>query len=63
MSERPGDMVSTYVEIAGLGGYPFMQCSHVIHRRDLSDLGEPYLSAVKAARERHDQATGRAVAG
>lgn len=43
-------MTSTFVYIRGKGDWPFIEASYVIHREDLSDLGEPYLSAVKQAR-------------
>jgi hypothetical protein len=48
---EPSDMTWTYVRIFSDHAYPFVEASHVYHREDLSDLDEPYLSAVKAARE------------
>ena len=53
------DMVSTFVRWprnvhgdAMIGGeaVPFLFDGAVIHKADLSDLGEPYLSAVQAVR-------------
>ncbi len=42
---------STWVVMRDDGrGWPFPSASHVIHRRDLSDLAEPYLSVVRNAR-------------
>lgn len=43
-------MVVTYVTIRGEGEFPFTEASYVMHREDLSDLREPYLSAVREAR-------------
>lgn len=43
----------TYVSIAQSMGesspYPFHMTGYVMHKPDLSDLGEPYLSAVREA--------------
>jgi hypothetical protein len=41
-------MQATTVWITGPGEWPFTEISTVWHRPDLSDLGEPYLSAVVA---------------
>lgn len=48
------EMTSTYVSIRGPGDWPFTECGYVLHRRDLTDLGEPYLSAVREARAVRD---------
>ena len=48
------DMTTTTVTIRGQGDYPHAEIATVFHRVDLSDLGEPYLSAVKAARAERD---------
>jgi hypothetical protein len=50
------DRVWTYVTVRTDHDYPWTLAGFVSHRRDLSDLGEPYLSAVKdalALREAH----------
>ena len=44
------DVCWTYVEIRGGGEWPWTLAEYVRHKLDLSDLGEPYLSAVKRAR-------------
>lgn len=37
----------TSYSITGPGPYPFTETGYIYHKLDLSDLGEPYLSAVK----------------
>ena len=39
----------TYVEHVGEGIFPFRTTGFIYHRKDLSDLGEPYLTMVKEA--------------
>lgn len=46
-----GRRVMSFVTIRGDGDYPLTQAGWIFHKEDLSDLGEPYLSAVKAFRE------------
>lgn len=50
---------STAVAITGDGEYPHTEVSVVFHKKDLSNLGEPYLSAVKAARAKRALAKGQ----
>lgn len=55
---RPEMLVWTYVQITettGLGSpdFPFTTSGYVMHKPDLSDLDEPYLSAVKRARAKN----------
>lgn len=52
-------MTSTRYRIVSDHEYPFLQTGVIIHREGLSDLGEPYLSAVKEARAERDRARGR----
>ena len=49
--EKPDDLIVTHVTIPN-GDMPWLWIKHaaIIHRRDLSDLGEPYLSAVRSKR-------------
>lgn len=49
----------THYRIEGTGAWPFTEIGSVYHRIDLSDLAEPYLSAVRAtlAAEVADSAT------
>lgn len=51
---RDSEMTSTFVKMDDELGM-FSRGSHIIHKRDLSDLGEPYLSAVKKARAERDK--------
>jgi hypothetical protein len=37
----------TSYRLEGEGPYPFVQTGYIYHKIDLSDLDEPYLSAVK----------------
>lgn len=41
------DMVFTAYRISSGHDYPWVQTGVIRHRRDLSDVGEPYLSAIK----------------
>lgn len=45
-----GDRQLTYVEVRTGHDWPWVEVGLVSHRPDLSDLGEPYLSAVIGAR-------------
>ena len=58
--ERPDDVQWTYVNVGTGMEWPRAMSGYVRHRRDLSDLGEPYLSAVKEARRVRIEARGRA---
>jgi hypothetical protein len=44
------DRVLTYVHVPTGDAWPWTEVGWVFHRLDLSDLGEPYLSAVIKAR-------------
>lgn len=37
----------TSYRLEGEGPWPFVETGHIYHKLDLSDLAEPYLSAVK----------------
>ena len=37
----------TAYRLEGEGAWPFTETGYIYHKIDLSDLGEPYLSAVK----------------
>lgn len=50
----PADEQWTFVRIVDKGTFPFTMSGFVKHKRDLSDLAEPYLSAVKEVRA-HDR--------
>ena len=50
-----GDRVWTYVTLKQSGDWPFTMAGYIGHRVDLSDLDEPFLSAVKETlAKRHD---------
>lgn len=46
---RAPDRIWTYVTVLTPMEWPAMMRGYVSHKADLSDLGEPYLSAVKEA--------------
>lgn len=43
------DILLTTVKIETVHEWPWVKVATVSHRRDLADLDEPYLSAVRAA--------------
>lgn len=48
MTVKGSDMVFTAYRLKlGGGAYPWTQTGVISHRRDLADVGEPYLSAIK----------------
>ncbi len=53
LGESPCDMmISAFVEKLGSDQWPYTVTGFIRHRRDLADLGEPYLSQVRANMKR-----------
>jgi hypothetical protein len=46
--KRSGYRFTSY-RLEGDGEWPMVEIGFIYHKMDLSDLGEPYLSAVKAS--------------
>ena len=47
MTQQPEMVFTAYRFTVGEGPFPWTRTAVIYHRADLSDVGEPYLSAIK----------------